>query len=146
VDHRIILKWILRQHRHAPTYAKVASWWSGASRILRQSKFSTHMVNYICIERDVQLKSKLHHTGTWSASARQPHLLWYRPAIFFCYFRLIALSFPQGKFRCSLQKCYYSYFNFILFKNCVKLKLRNLKYLKSGSVCSLWNVNWIHVA
>jgi hypothetical protein len=40
------------------------------------------------------------------AAARQPSRLRYRPAVFFSQRRLISLSFPQGKIRRALKKCY----------------------------------------
>jgi hypothetical protein len=58
-------------------------------------------------------KSKLQHTGTWSGTAWPPGRLCYRPAVFFQCIRLIALSFPQQKFKNSVSSIHY-----FLFKKC----------------------------
>jgi hypothetical protein len=79
---------------------------------------------YVCIYKAVQLKSKLHYTGTWSAAAWPPRRLCYRPAALFCHLRLTALLFSQGKIRCAFNKC--CYLNFFILLNGISLKLRKL--------------------
>jgi len=69
------------------------------------------------------LKSKLQHTGIWSAAAWPPLHLCYHPAVFFRHFRVIAFSHPQAKIRNTFQQFY-------LLK--VTLKLR-----KPGGVCTV---------
>jgi hypothetical protein len=70
-----------------------------------------------CIYNGVQLKSKLQHTGTWSAAAWPPHRLCYRLAVFFGHLRLTALLFLQSKIRRRFHNCYY--FSFAYVWNCV---------------------------
>jgi hypothetical protein len=54
---------------------------------------------YVRVYKDVQLKTKLQHIGTWTAAALPPRRLCYRPAIFFLHLCLIALWFPQVEIR-----------------------------------------------
>ena len=99
----VLAYYILRVHaytyRHSQTYAVVA-----ISRVLHKVEFcnkselSVHGVNYIrtCMYKGDLLKLKLQHTGTRSATARPPLLLYHHPAVFFRRHPLIALSFAQG--------------------------------------------------
>jgi hypothetical protein len=79
---------------------------SGASRILRKSKLILHMISYIYLYKGDQVKSRLHHTGIWSAAAWPPRHLCYRPAVFFCHLRLIASHSREEEFCARLKKCY----------------------------------------
>jgi len=60
----------------------------------------------ICIYKPGQLKSRLQHTGTWSA-ASGPGLgaKCFRLSLFFHHLRLTALSLPQGKIGALVNKC-----------------------------------------
>ena len=57
---------------------------------------------------------KFQHAGTWSAAGWQPCCLCYRPAVFFCHLRLIALSIPQSNIGAP--------FKFVLFQCLTFLK------------------------
>jgi hypothetical protein len=70
---------------------------SGTSRNLRRSELSVHVVDYICFHKGVRLKSKLPNPAIRSVPTSPPCRLCYRPTVFFRHFRLIGLSFPQGK-------------------------------------------------
>ena len=59
---------------------------------------------YICIYRQVHLKSKTRHTGTSSAAVQKCHSLGYRSVVFFRQLRLNALSFPRGQNRLAFKK------------------------------------------
>jgi len=79
----------------------------------------------ICINKGGHLKSKLQHTGIWSAAAWPPLHLCYHPAVFFRHLRVIALSLPQVKIRSTIH-------NFTFWS----LKLRTLELRKPGAVCN----------
>ena len=49
------------------------------------TEYRIHTTNYICIYKEVQLESRLHRTGIWSAAAWPHRRLCYRPAVFFCH-------------------------------------------------------------
>jgi len=70
--------------------------------------YTWSIINAI-IFKAAQLKYKLHHTVTLSATAWPSWRLCYRPSVFYRHLRLTALPFPQGKIRCAFQKCYYIY-------------------------------------
>jgi len=56
----------------------------------------------------------------------------YRPAVFFCYIRLVAPSSPQKKKKSApVSKLFFNCFKFALI-----LKLRNLQMRKSRKVCN----------
>ena len=74
---------------------------------LPTSEFSSHLVICMYLYNGVQLTSKLHHTGTWSATAWPHRYLCYHPAVLFRHFRLTALSYLQGKIQGASEKCYY---------------------------------------
>jgi hypothetical protein len=57
----------------------------------------TYVYSYTCIHKWAQLKSKIQHTGTWSAGAWPPRRLCYRSAVLFRHLRLTALTFPPPK-------------------------------------------------
>ena len=61
----------------------------------------------------IQVKSKLRHTGIWSAAVGAFRRQCYRPSVFFRHLSLIGLLFPQGKMRHAFRKCYY--FNLFAF-------------------------------
>ena len=86
-----------------------------------------YMVKYIYLYKGVHLKSKLQHSGTWSAAAWQYYHLCYRPATFFRHFRLLVLPLRQGKI-------WNFHFLFSFYSLRLSVQTRNLKLLKSGSV------------
>jgi len=104
------------------------------SRILHKSKLSVRVVKCVCVcvcaYNGVQMKSKLQNTGTSSSAARTLRPLCYRPAVFFLRLRVVALSFREEKNRST-----FYLFIYILFKNCLILKLWNLILCVFGSVC-----------
>jgi len=71
----------------------------------RKSELSLLGVIYVCIQKAIQLKPKLQHTGTRSAAALPPHRLCYRPAVFFRRLRLIDFHSHMYNFG-PFQKCY----------------------------------------
>ena len=85
------------------------------------------MVNYICIYKDVNLKSLLQHSVTWLAKACLPHHLCYYPAVFFCHLQLIALQ----KFNVHFKTVYNRY------KTLIYLCIRNMW------VSLLWQETWL---
>jgi hypothetical protein len=111
-------------YRHFPTYVVVT-----IRKFRLKSELRLHTVNYTCITKVVQLKSKLLHFGTCSAAAFPPHRMHYRSTVFFLNFYLIALSFPRVNIRWDCQKYYFFYFPPFI-SGCSTLKLRD-----SGNVC-----------
>jgi hypothetical protein len=96
---------------------------------IMQSRYCLYIWStwYVRIHKAVQLRSKLQHTGTWSAESWPPHRLCYRPTVFLPPPHIIALAFPQGKI-------------WPTFKNVIyPLPEKSLKagVLQVGSVCSL---------
>jgi hypothetical protein len=87
---------------------------------------------YVSVYKRVRLKCELQHIETWRIAVRPPRRVYHRPAIFFRHIRIIALSFPQGKFRRTLKKFYV--FLFFILENVLSLKLHNLELRESGSV------------
>jgi len=55
-------------------------------------------VKYIRMYKGVSVKSKLQHSGIWSASTWPTNRMCYRRTVLFCHL-VIALLFVQGKFR-----------------------------------------------
>ena len=74
----------------------------------------------MCTYKAVQLTAKLQHTETRSAATWPLRCQCYRPAVFFCHLRFIALWFPEGKFRGALQD--YSLNFFKVLKSCKSKK------------------------
>jgi hypothetical protein len=67
---------------------------------------------------------EMRHSGTWSAAARPPCRLCYRPAVFFCHMLHISLSFSQWKMKLAFQKCkIFDFFSFVIIRvwNCLNL-------------------------
>jgi hypothetical protein len=105
---------VMKIAKRGRTYANTVTF----LKLRRKSKFAQvetdyTMVKYVCQHKDVQLKSNLHYTCTWSAAAWPPRYLCYRPAVFFCQLRLTALLFSQEKIRRVFKKRYY--FNIYFF-------------------------------
>ena len=86
--------------RHYPIAAVIHSRRSGGSR---NSVYTCTNIP-ICALEGVQHKSHLHGTAIPSVKAWPPCCVHHFPAIFFRHPLLIALSFPQKKNRCTLQK------------------------------------------
>jgi len=89
-----------------------------------------HVVNYVCIFKQLQLKSKLHHTGTWSAAGCQPRCLCYRPQ----YSSAAAFSLrshSREENSLHVKKKIFQLLYFLLFKICVLVNLLTL-----GIVCT----------
>ena len=105
---------------------------SVASRILRKSELCVHVVKCTCFYKEIHLKSKIHHTWTWLEAARPPCCLCYRPTVFLHHLPVITMSYRQETFGVALKCVILSKF---IFLNCARLKLRNLKWRQSMSVC-----------
>jgi len=90
---------------------------SGAIHILHKAEFSIHTDNCTSTYKEVQLISKLQHTGTWSATAWLPCHLCYCLSILSLHLCLTVLSFSQEKENWhAFQTC--TYFDFL---TCLKL-------------------------
>jgi hypothetical protein len=124
---------------------------AGACRVLCRSEFCIHVTNCTCISRGIQLQYKLQHTRTWMEEAWMRRCVCYGPAVFFHHFCVITLSYREETFGVLLQNLIILLQNVIILlqnviillqnviistvliflKNCVGLKLRNLKLLQS---------------
>jgi hypothetical protein len=86
----LLTLWYKHSHAFSINYVRY-----GESRILLKSVMSRPTVNCVCVcvcvYEEVQLKSKLRHTGAW-----QPLRLCYHPAVFFLHLCFAALSFLHG--------------------------------------------------
>lgn len=108
-----------------PDLAVVTFWSSTASWILCKSDLIIPMANCMCVNGGVQLKQKVQHAGTWSATA------W--PPIYLCYpqqcssVTFVALCIHSHKEKFSMR-----------FKNVIVLiLLLSLKFCKWN--CVTWN-------
>lgn len=68
---------------------------SDTSQVLCKSELSIHIVNYLCIYKGGQLKSRLQCAGIWLAVAWLPCCMCYCLAVFLWHLCLVVLSFPQ---------------------------------------------------
>jgi len=86
-------------YRNSPAYGKVTFRKVRPIPILRDSNLSINMVKCVCEHKGIQnpVKIRTQRTGIWPAAARLPRCRCYRPAVFFCHLRLIALSLSQEK-------------------------------------------------
>lgn len=83
----------------------------------------THTVDYICIDKGVQIKPELQHTRKWSAAAWPPSRLCYCPADSSRHLCVIVLSIPKVKIWCAFKKTilFQFFFLFPLFFNILKI-------------------------
>jgi hypothetical protein len=85
--------------------------------------------------KGIQLKTKLHRPGAWSAAGWPPRRVRHRPTVFFHHVRLIALSLPQGKIRRCFKNCHY--FSFLCpFRIFLSVKLCDRELCREGE--DLW--------
>jgi len=77
------------------------------------------MVKCVCVRKVNPVKMCAQCTRVWSAAAWLPCCQCYRPAVFFCQLRLIALSLSQRKILSTFQECYSSSFSTFFFYNYV---------------------------
>jgi hypothetical protein len=91
----------------------------------------------MCTSKGIQLKYRLQHNGIWSASGWPlRRLSCYRPIVFFSHLPLIVILLTQGKIRRAFQKCSPPRpTRPPPFLRIACLKLRDLKFCKSGHVC-----------
>jgi hypothetical protein len=89
---------------------------------LRSFELDMLTFSCVCLYKAVQLKSRLEHTGTWSAAAHRPRRLCYRPAVFFRYLLShCAPPFPARKDSVRFKKKYFTIFT--VFNNCINVNI-----------------------
>jgi hypothetical protein len=79
---------------------------------MSELEYAYSQLSYVCIQKVAQIESKRQKTRTWSVAAWQPRRVCYRPALFFRHFRLVVLSYTQGKIRRAFQKILFQIFKF----------------------------------
>ena len=83
-------------YRHSPTYMTGTFW-----RVQCNSNFAQFRIEYtycqLCVYKGTQQKSKLKHTGTWTAAAWPPCRLCYCSAVLFHHPILQHLHFHKEK-------------------------------------------------